>query len=186
MQIKREHSPEFGVGIAIVEKGKILLTKRRDYPVWCIPGGHVYPGESVLDAAVREAREETGLDIQIAGFVGFYSLPHKWEKGSGEIIVLGKVSGGKLARVTDETLDARYFSIDQLPSDLVGWQFHEAIDALSGKSGVLAVLDTRLSLRQLREQASRSAGFDDVSSNEWLIRLCEHPKRYDLSDLNKS
>ncbi len=184
--MQQERSPEIGVGIAIVEKGKILLTKRRDYPVWCIPGGHLSPGESVLDAAVREAREETGLGVQITNFVGLYSLPHKWEKGSCEIILQGKVSSGKLVRVTEETIDARYFSIDELPSDLVGWQFHEAVDALSGRSGVLAVLDTHLSLRQLREQASCAANLDDVSSNEWLSRLCEHPKRCDLSDLNQS
>lgn len=166
---------EIGVGIAIIEKAKILLTKRRDFPVWCIPGGHISPGESVIDTAVRETQEETGLVVQVIDFVGLYSLPHKWENGSCEIILRGEVRSGELLTSTDETCDARYFSIDELPSGLVGWQYHQVSDALSGKSGVLAVLDTSLSLRQLRTQAS-----GDGDSNEWLTRVCEHPNRYGL------
>jgi len=49
--------PSIGVGVAVIEDGKILLTKRRDFPVWCIPGGHLSPGESLVDAAIREAKE---------------------------------------------------------------------------------------------------------------------------------
>jgi ADP-ribose pyrophosphatase YjhB (NUDIX family) len=184
--MQQSQSPEIGVGIAITENDKILPTRRRDYPVWCIPGGHISPGESVIDAAIREAREETGLSVQITSFVGLYSLPHKWQQGSCEIIVRGTISGGKLVRVTDETLDAQYFSLDELPADLVGWMFHEAVDALSSRTGVLAVLDTHLSIRQSRERAGAANATNDTASQQWLKRLCEHPNRIDLSGVNQS
>ena len=179
-QMEKTYSPEIGVGIAIIEKNKILLTKRQDYPVWCIPGGHLSSGESFLDAAVREAKEETGLEIQIISFVGFYSMPHKWKNGSCEVILRGNIAGGRLIQITSETVDAHYFTKDELPKDLLGWQFHEAWDALSGKTGVLAVLDTHLSMRQLRQQAARVASLGASASRALLDRLCERPERIDL------
>ncbi len=48
-----------GVCVAIIENEQILLTKRKDFEVWCLPGGHVDAGETVAQAAVREAFEET-------------------------------------------------------------------------------------------------------------------------------
>ena len=142
---------QIGVGIAIIQSGKILLTKRRDFPVWCTPGGHLAPKESVLDAAIREAKEETGLDVEITGFVGLYSMPNKWQDGSCEIILRGKPVGGKLLTSTNETVDAAYFSRNKLPDNLIGWQFHQIDDALAGKSGRLSILDARLSIGQNRE-----------------------------------
>jgi ADP-ribose pyrophosphatase YjhB (NUDIX family) len=170
-----------GVGIAILENGKILLTKRRDLPVWCIPGGHLSPGESIVDAAIREAKEETGLNVDLTGLVGLYSLPYKGEGGSCEIILRGRPSGGNLTRATNETIDAAYYSIDELPSHLVGWQFHQAGDALSGNPGVLAILDANLSLGQIQEEVHRVLENGRASSWEWLNALCVRPNRVDLS-----
>ena len=70
----------FGVNIAILKDGKILLTKREDFEVWCLPGGIVEPGESVVEAAVREAREETGLEVGLTRLVEIYSRPN-WRDG---------------------------------------------------------------------------------------------------------
>lgn len=172
--------PSIGVGIAIIEDGKILLTKRRDFPVWCIPGGHLSLGESLVEAAIREAKEETGLDVELLNLVGVYSMPFKWENGSCEIILRARRNGGDLLRTTNETVDAGFFSFDQLPDDLIGWQYHQAADALSNKVGIVSVLDARLSLSQFRDVANRLEDGETEAKLKWLDQVCERPDRLDL------
>jgi len=60
--------PLVGVGAVILQDGKIILVKRRAEPGkdrWSIPGGSVHLGEKVRDATLREAKEESGLDVEI-------------------------------------------------------------------------------------------------------------------------
>lgn len=64
-----------GVNVAVVHNEQVLLTKRKDFEVWCLPGGHVDAGESVVQAALREVREETGLEVRLNRLVGVYSIP---------------------------------------------------------------------------------------------------------------
>jgi len=75
--MKREYpdAPLVGVGAIIVEAGRVLLVKRGHPPLlgdWSIPGGMLELGESVRDAAVREAREETGLVVAPEELLGVY------------------------------------------------------------------------------------------------------------------
>ncbi len=68
--MRREYPlrPIVGVGAVILKEGKIILVKRRAEPGrgrWSIPGGTVHLGEKVKDAAIRESKEESGLDIEI-------------------------------------------------------------------------------------------------------------------------
>ena len=62
----------FGTSVAILKDNRVLLTKREDFEVWCLPGGGVDPGESIPQAAIREAREETGLTVHLTRLVGLY------------------------------------------------------------------------------------------------------------------
>ncbi|EKN42356.1 MutT/nudix family protein, partial [Clostridium botulinum CFSAN001627] len=65
-------------GVAIVifnDKKQVLLQKRSDVCLWGIPSGHVEPGETVTNAAIREVLEETGLDVEVVRFIGVYSDP---------------------------------------------------------------------------------------------------------------
>jgi ADP-ribose pyrophosphatase YjhB (NUDIX family) len=55
--------------------GNILLLRRRDNDKWTMPGGTVDFGESMTDCAIREVREETGLQIRITGLIGTYTDP---------------------------------------------------------------------------------------------------------------
>jgi ADP-ribose pyrophosphatase YjhB (NUDIX family) len=57
------------------DNGEILLIRRTDNDNWAVPGGAIDLGESVNQAAVRETREETGIDCEITGIVGIYSDP---------------------------------------------------------------------------------------------------------------
>jgi 8-oxo-dGTP diphosphatase len=61
-----------GVGVVVVEDGRILLVQRGREPgrgLWAVPGGKVDLGESLIQAARREAKEETGLDVEVAELV---------------------------------------------------------------------------------------------------------------------
>lgn len=54
---------------------KILLTRRSDNSLWCLPGGGMDPGESAAETCVREVLEETGLRVQVARLIGVYTSP---------------------------------------------------------------------------------------------------------------
>jgi len=53
--------PNVGVEVVVMDDGKVLLLRRRDFDVWGLPGGYVDAGESIAEAALREVGEETGL-----------------------------------------------------------------------------------------------------------------------------
>jgi hypothetical protein len=61
--------PAVGATVAILRDGKLLLTRREDFEVWCLPGGCVDEDESLADAARREAEEETGLKVRLTRLV---------------------------------------------------------------------------------------------------------------------
>lgn len=61
--------------IVLNDEGSILLIRRTDNGNWAIPGGTVDLGESVVQAAVRETLEETGIECEVTGLVGIYSDP---------------------------------------------------------------------------------------------------------------
>lgn len=58
------------------EQGRILLVKRRDNTLWALPGGGHDIGESIEQTAIREVKEETGLDVEVTGLVGIYTNPN--------------------------------------------------------------------------------------------------------------
>ena len=75
--MEREYpdSPLVGVGAVIIEDGRVLLVKRGHPPLageWSIPGGVLEIGETMREAAVREAREETCLTVEPAELLGVY------------------------------------------------------------------------------------------------------------------
>ena len=154
------------VNIAIINADQILLIKREDFEVWCLPGGHVDEGESVAQAAVREAREETGLDVELTRLVGVYSLSSNHGYNSHTIVFAAESSGGKLRWSEDEVLEARYFNPAELPEPLVWLHRQQITDALDGIGGSVARVQTvdwpfdqemsRESLYQLRDQSGLS------------------------------
>ena len=128
--------PTYGAEMAIIESGKVLLIKRRDFAVWALPGGAIDAGESAAEAAVREAREETGLDVELLHMVGVYSRPAWSEGGDHDLLFAARPIGGTLISTSDETLDADFFAPDALPEPLIYWYRQRIIDALSGARGI--------------------------------------------------
>ncbi|WP_197427987.1 NUDIX hydrolase N-terminal domain-containing protein [Halogeometricum sp. CBA1124] len=69
-------SAKVGASVAVFDDAdRILLMRRADGGGWALPGGYVDPNESSSEAAVREAREETGLDVEPVELVGTFDLP---------------------------------------------------------------------------------------------------------------
>jgi ADP-ribose pyrophosphatase YjhB (NUDIX family) len=154
--------PTLGVNAAIIQNRKILLTKRTDFEVWCLPGGGVDDNESLAQAAQRETREEVGLDVRLTRLVGVYSRPG-WVGGGLHVIVFAaEIVGGTLRPQLEEVLEARYFGPDELPEAMLLGHRQRALDALSGAGGVVHFQDALwpfapdITRQQLYEQCEQS------------------------------
>ena len=137
--------PTLGVAVAILDDNRILLIKREDFEVWALPGGGVDAGESLAQAAIREAREETGLQVSLTRLVGVYSRPH-WDHGGDHVVLFAAAPiGGVLLEDADgEVLDARYFARHELPEALVPWHRQRIDDALDDVGGGVAWSQTTI------------------------------------------
>ncbi len=111
-------TPRIGSDAAIFDSsGKILLLKRSDDAKWCLPCGLVDAGESPEQAAIREAKEETGLEVKILELVGIYTRLPSIEWGLFTIVstvYLCKVIGGTLQN-SHEDLGLQYWEIEEVP-----------------------------------------------------------------------
>jgi ADP-ribose pyrophosphatase YjhB (NUDIX family) len=94
--------------------GAEILLVRQSYGkrYWSLPGGSMEHGESLEQAAVREAKEETGLDVRLTRLVGMYSKP---DQDALAICFEAEVLGGSVLEATDEVVECGYFRPDTLP-----------------------------------------------------------------------
>ena len=128
--------PGLAVIVAIMEEGKILLTKREDFEVWCLPGGGVEEGESLAEGAIREAKEETGLDVELTRLVGVYSRMGGGLHDVHAVLYAAKPIGGVLKTQPQETLEVAYFPFDQLPEEMLFGHRKRIQDAIQHRSGL--------------------------------------------------
>jgi ADP-ribose pyrophosphatase YjhB (NUDIX family) len=111
-------TPRIGSDAAIFDSsGKILLMKRVDNSKWCLPCGLVEAGESPEQAVIREAKEETGLEVKILELVGVYTRLPSVEYGLFTVvstIYLCEVIGGSLQR-SHEDLGLQHWKLEEVP-----------------------------------------------------------------------
>jgi 8-oxo-dGTP diphosphatase len=92
---------------------------------WALPAGYIEEDESVEQAAVREAREETGLEVELDELFGVYSFPEGPVQSGIVIFYRGRPAGGEL-RAGDDAQDVRVFAADGLP-DWVAFRTHREV-----------------------------------------------------------
>lgn len=117
------------ISIILNESGsKVLLVKRRDVPVWVLPGGGIDSDETPEQAAKREVFEETGFHIAIIRQTGEYHPINNL--ASHTSVFLSKITGGK-SQASHETAGMDFFDINDLPSSFFSIHRDWLVDALT-------------------------------------------------------
>lgn len=111
-------TPPLTVDVIIEVDDGLVLVKRRNPPAgWALPGGFVDPGETVEEAAVREAREETGLEVELLRQFHVYSDPGRDPRGpTVSVVFVGRAAGEP--RAATDAASARVFAPGGLPEPL--------------------------------------------------------------------
>ena len=112
--------PSVNVGV-INERGELLLIRRTDNDNWAMPGGAMDIGESIAEAAVRETREETGIDCEVVRLVGVYTNPRHvmLYTSNGEVrqecslVFAARPAGGELT-TSSESREVRWVAPDEI------------------------------------------------------------------------
>ncbi len=114
----RPETPLLTVDIIIEldgQPGTVVLIERKHEPFgWALPGGFVDRGESLAEAAVREAREETSLEVSLREQFFAYSDPRRDPRGAtASVVFLGRATGQP--RAADDAKNVQIYPLDKLP-----------------------------------------------------------------------
>jgi 8-oxo-dGTP diphosphatase len=111
------HDPKVAAGAVVEQAGRVLLVQQSHGPKkdrWSIPAGFVEHDEPPALAAIRECREETGLEIELTGLLGIMSGGELPGEASFLIVYRGQITGGRL-KPGDDAQRAAFFHRDRLP-----------------------------------------------------------------------
>lgn len=111
--------PTVDVVIDIPDQGVVLIRRGNEPFGWALPGGFVDWGETVQEAAVREAREETGLDVVLTGLLGVYSDPARDTRlHTVSVVFTARPKGSAAPRAGDDARQAEIFPVGYWPDPL--------------------------------------------------------------------
>jgi ADP-ribose pyrophosphatase YjhB (NUDIX family) len=114
-------SPKLVAGCLVIERGRVLLLRRGIEPEigkWTFPGGYVDLGESPAAAALRETREEVGMQAELGRVLGVYADA---ANPIAAVVVYLATPGSEEASVTDEATEVRYFAPPEIPWDEIAF-----------------------------------------------------------------
>jgi len=125
-------NPVPAAGVVLLELGKVLMVKRRYAPragAWCLPAGFMESGETPEATAVRELREETGIEGEIRELFGVYAGFDDPRVRTLLVLYTADRVGGTLT-AGDDALEADYFSLSRLPRPIAFAAHAEALARL--------------------------------------------------------
>jgi NADH pyrophosphatase NudC (nudix superfamily) len=135
----------------------------------------VEEGESIAQAALRETKEETGLDVELIRLVGMYSRLSNMPTVHA-VLFVAKPIGGEIECQEGETIAVEWFAFDDLPSPLSAGHKRRIEDAISGVTGIVVLQEmkipampekmTRRELMDLRDESG-------LSRQEFYLKIME-------------
>jgi ADP-ribose pyrophosphatase YjhB (NUDIX family) len=135
--------PKVVVTTVTADKGRVVLLRRAQDPgrgLWGLPGGHIERGEDPFEAAARETREETNLDVKIVRLLRIHTVK---EDGMVELVFEARPIGISRHLISNiESNDIRFFSLDEIPWETLA--FKSTRESLEIWWGAEALLDLRL------------------------------------------
>lgn len=161
------------VNVAVIQDGKILLTQRDDFETWILPSGGVEDGESLVQAALRETKEETGLDVVLTGLVGTYTRISNMSTVHA-VLFTARMIDGTITCQPGETIAVDWFPFDQIPEPLSAGHKRRIADAISGKRGfvvsqeiIFPSMPAKMTRRDLIEMRDKSG----LSRQDFYIKI---------------
>ena len=135
MTIVSAERPLVGVGVIVISDGALLVIKRGGEirrGDWAVPGGKVHYGETMAEAAIRETKEETGLDVELGQITWVGDAIGDGDPPDYHIALVdftAKVVGGKLA-AGDDAVDVAFVQLGELRDLSLTPSMHRLLDDL--------------------------------------------------------
>jgi ADP-ribose pyrophosphatase YjhB (NUDIX family) len=125
-------NPTPAAGVILIEDASVLLVERKFEPragMWTLPAGFIEAGEGVAECAIREAKEETNLDLEVIRLFNAYSALDDPRASVVLMLFLTRRVGGEV-RCGDDASDARFYGLKDLPDNIAFSAHRQALSEI--------------------------------------------------------